>query len=880
MALITALGILATLVLLALAFTLAARTERTISRNVLQRAMARHYADVALNHAAHQTALFQTTSLGAYDFEELFENYLVGFPAEAAPDKPLRSPHCFGSFNDDLSGLSSVRLGRPSVTNWLPQAVWDEATNTWSIWQPIISTNRLGDSTSLTNGRFAYLVVDCSGFLDVHGATSNHAAVLAAAGSDFDAGIDFSLLRDENGTNRYHFLSQPDLNARGAAWGFQTPASNLVACLFDPGPDVTVTNWSDLGENSIGLVGKFNLCPWDDAGLDAHPSCLDLSAKGTPLADWLDVVTNRLAICGYEGDEGLAVAWNLLNFIDRDRIPQAWDSAGEPLDGAWRNAWPVENVPLVNEFVVIEERSETNTVDAIGTWNGPSEETAENRRVLSPEGWTNHFYRVATELWYPFAPQGVEAEDDAGLTVGIYTNAGFFPAVGDFDDETLLAPPDVGGGSAGLLFGGETDPGKDALRSLEFDPADEASCFQVFTNPVPGNAGIGFPVWAAVTNSWEHTVETAEGPVTLPAQAYERVRIFLPLGSGTYPRYIDATTPPVETPYNNTLRPLARVSFGDSSYTNWVDEAPGYGNLPVFDGEAGHRILAIDDPRHNGDSAFWKWEDEDEDGTSDTLGATNRICTAWTAETHYGQGLPLIHFNGRLRSAGDIGHVASTGIWQSVCLADTRLVQCPEAAAAAVFVRGNVLDFFTTASTNRPVYGMMSYGTPWTNVIRAVMADIPVSESRGSTNLVPAIGTENGADLVDWMTDSFLDAREQDVTIDGEEQTIYPTTCGELAYVLGKSDRFREGPSGYGGLDDDELWRPATNRLDDLLKEDFIRGLSERVSFRQRLYVVVLGAQALAPNGRVASDQRAVATIAADLFTGRWRILNWAWLTE
>ena len=901
MALVTVLGILTTLLMLVLAFAFLARSERTAASNALHRAQARHSIDVSLNIALLGAIELQTISQGAVDYDDLLEDY----PSSDSDGHPLRHPLCFGSIAEN-DGDGFVRLGRPAITNWLPQAIWADATNTWSAWRPITSGDRRNGRSDncTTNGRFAYLVIDCSGFLDIHGVTSNHAAILE---EDFPSAPDWDTLRDEDGTNRYAFLSQPDLNARGGAWGFATPSSNLVACLFDPGPNCTVTNWSGLGERTVELVPRHNLCPWDDDDLDAHPSCLDFPGHAISLPDWLDETTNRLVICGYGGEEMLAVAWNLLNFIDRDRVPQAWDGDGNEIAGAWRRDWPVEDVPLVNEMAVLSEISTTNAADAIVTWNGPTgadDPGFANMREwwLAPdEGWTNYAYRTAVELWYPFAPRTVESGDDAGLAVAVYTNAAAMPDFGDFEDEGRF-PHDASGGSAGILFGMDGDPDKDEMRGLLFDPAgdEDGDTFFVSTNPVPDKAGISFPVLVAITNFWV-TTETVAGEggteeeVTTTNWVLEAAVRYLPLGQSEYEAYLGPSNS-VPTNCVNELRMVARVSIGDGSYTNWVDEAPWFdtdladaeGDLPVFDGATNRFCLAVDDPRKNGSAGSWEWVEDDDDDGGDTLGTTNRNCSAWfpgaaggEGDRRYGQGLPLIHFDGRLRSAGDIGFVASTGLWQSVCLADDRWLD-DGSDTGAIFTRGSVLDFFTLSPTNRPVLGMMAYSCPWTNVVRAVMADIPVSESRVSTNLVPAIAADHGEDVVGWMTDCYLEACGQEIETEDGKGRICPTTYGELAYFLSKIDRFREGPAGYGreALDNDGLWLPSTNRLDDVLKEDFLRGLSERASFRQRLYVIVLATQSLAPNGRIQADQRAIATVAADFFTGQWRILNWAWLTE
>ena len=67
--------------------------------------------------------------------------------------------------------------------------------------------------------------------------------------------------------------------------------------------------------------------------------------------------------------------------------------------------------------------------------------------------------------------------------------------------------------------------------------------------------------------------------------------------------------------------------------------------------------------------------------------------------------------------------------------------------------------------------------------------------------------------------------------------------------------------------------------------EDVMRGLIDKVSFRQNIFVVVVAAQTLSPASTdehpiVLADQRAAVTVIRDAFTGRWAIHDWTWLTE
>ncbi len=646
----------------------------------------------------------------------------------------------------------------------------------------------------------AFLIIDCTGFLDVHAISNTHARVLASDVRDPDA---FDPLPDP-AAGGATFISQADLNARGAQWDLDTPASNLVVCIIDPGPEVTITNWSGLGLPSVELVPKYNLLLWTNAMSDVSDRSdqPDRYVQDPPDA-WLEAVTNRLVQAGF--DEPQALAWNLLNFMDADRIPQS-----DHLH-AWQEEYPVEDVPLINEIAVLKV---------------PPAEVA---------GRSNH-YSVAVELWYPFVPGRIDAADAAEVVVGVFTN-----------DPAASRP------TVDAMLDADTRGDFGYARPIDAMECGTATEFAVVSNSLP----VAFPV----------TIVYPAGPdnVVPPPET-----IHLPIGPASYPVYTLESMVPyrVRTDWihvNNEVRVLARVQLNGQ----WVDEAAGYDPadydqpvtpdsriLTVFTNTSS---LSIDDPRRNGRPAAWQRASVEAPGWL-TLGTTNANCNPW--QTRYCQGLPLVHFNGPLRSAGDIGFVANTttSVWESICLADDRSFFTN--SLNAIFTRGSVLDFFTTHTTNAPVRDRMHYGSPWTNVVRAVMADVPFGWT--VTNRVTF-----GPDSVEleWMTASYLESRGI-----MRDANVTPTTLGEMAFGFGLSERYAKGPYAQ--------WDSSRDSLGDDFKEEMIRGLSERISFRQNLFVIIVAGQTLTPAGRVAADQRAVATVAADYFTGQWHILNWHWLTE
>lgn len=795
MALVVTLGILTVLLLLAVAFTVTTRTERFASRNYRDRATARHFVDVAMQLAMDCARGHQRTTVGIFSYADWWS-------AEGAANLSMVSGQCVGGWPSATPATYTDRLFRASAAAWVPNALAAQASNTWSEWQYIIGTNEYQVGTT-TNGRVAFLVIDCTGFLDVHAISNTHARVLTDDVRDPDS---FAPLPDP-ATAGATFISQADLNTRGPTWGLHTPVSNLVACIFDPGPEVTVTNWAALGLPSIDLVPKYNLLLWTNAMSDTSDRS-DQSDRYRldPPRAWLEAVTNRLLLAGFE--EPQAIAWNLLNFMDTDRVPQS--DRAHP----WQEDYPVEDVPLINEIALLEVPS------------------------TAVEGRSNH-YAVAVELWYPFVPGRIDAADAAELVVGVFTN-----------DPAATRP------TIDAMLDADTRGDFGYARPIDAMAYGTATEFAVVSNNLPDEA-IAFPV----------TIVYPAGPFGAPPARIETA--YLPIGPASYPVYTRISDDPdvVETAWihlTNEVRVLARVQLNGQ----WVDEATGYDPadydrpetpesriLPVF-----RRTwsLSIDDPRRNGRPSAWRRDSVDAPGWL-TLGTTNANCNPW--QTRYSQGLPLVHFNGPLRTAGDIGFIANTttSVWESICLADDRNMRL-DADLNAIFVRGSVLDFFTTRATNAPVRNRMHYGSPWTNVVRAVMADVTFGWT---------------APVLDWMTASYLNSRHavQVYTNDFIHGGITPTTLGEMAFGLGLSDLYADGP--------DELsWEPSRGSVGDDIKEEMIRGLAERISFRQNLFVIVVTGQTLTPAGRVAADQRAVVTVAADAFSGQWHVLNWHWLTE
>ena len=100
-----------------------------------------------------------------------------------------------------------------------------------------------------------------------------------------------------------------------------------------------------------------------------------------------------------------------------------------------------------------------------------------------------------------------------------------------------------------------------------------------------------------------------------------------------------------------------------------------------------------------------------------------------------------------------------------------------------------------------------------------------------------------------------------------------PIGVGDLGFGFGASPTFLAAPD-IAGVDDGHWHESRGNDR----KEDLIRGLAERVSFRQHVFVICLAGKTVAPSGRTTALQRAVAIVLRDAYTGRWQVVSWQWL--
>lgn len=862
-ALLVTLGMLAIATMLVFAFVLAARTERIAARQARDRTTARHHLDTALGIVMNYQLPLRLQGINGNHLASA--NGLTGDFDRWAPfgedGARFFLPNLFTSYDSDRAVPTKKGFLDGPATNHFPAALHEEARKCDADWLPIETVDETSREVIGTNALYAFAVVDVSGFLDANEATTNELSWLKEAyGADIEDLAQFLGDRARHAADseeglRGGYRSLRDLVLRNR--GVRQPPEFLIPTSYDPAPDVTITNKTIYADYAYAnhrpeLVPKFDLNSWTNGFAGDLGNSGDLArhyASGTFREGWLREVTNRLAFCGFAAAE--PIAWNLVNFMDADRVPQG------PSTAPWQEDWPVEDVPLVNEIAVAQ--------------------------VPLEFGYTNA-YAAAVELWYPFATNAIAADDGAQLVVAVYTN---WPWTGKAEAWSHFG----GDWTNSVMWPGE-EFGLTFSNKVERMAHGTSTEYVTATQPEPY---VTFPrtIWYL---SDEDTGGKAYGPhggegtwaTIAPASGSEarmwlaRREVNLPLGVQTFTSYVrrdgleDVWDRRVVT-VTNEIRLVARVMVDGQ----WVDEAMSYNpdpGSPFSDPPCAYRKpggFEIDDPRLNGHRGAWTHYEglsytQDEEGnetfTCTLSGTTNSVCRPWH---EYGQGLPVVHYDGPLLRAGDIGYVQEpyttvtgeprTNRWQSICLADGRALAY---RGNFTYSAGSALEFFTVRSaTNTPVRGLVNASTHWPQVVGALAADVRVDYGAGG-RLLPD-------EVIAWVTNFYFEARRPLFEADS-----IPIGVGDLCMAVGSSEVYHNAEElAQEGAED--VWRRFQGNWGNEVKEDILRELAERLTFRQQLYVVILNTRTTTPAMTVSAEQKAAALVLRDAYSGAWRVLGW-----
>ena len=273
-----------------------------------------------------------------------------------------------------------------------------------------------------------------------------------------------------------------------------------------------------------------------------------------------------------------------------------------------------------------------------------------------------------------------------------------------------------------------------------------------------------------------------------------------------------------------------------------------------------------------------------------TFGSTNEMPLSVTAPGV--SELPFIHANAPFRSIGEMGYIPiDLDAKENNKLYRPHLPE-HDTIDFSTRVGAATLDRFTIASTNAPMYGLIQANTTYDRVIRQILDGIPM----GWTNDVSFTGVNDEHAFLLYGTDN----EAAQLTTNWTNTLCRTTDYGYDAYEADNNGR--PGWSSFA----DMLPDLSTNALSHLTLdfaardkgtsedrnyythdyiEDVMRGIIDKVSFRQNIYVVIIAAQTLSPASTdthpvILADQRAAVTVIRDAYTGRWLIHSWVWLTE
>ncbi|MDF7825580.1 hypothetical protein P4B35_16255 [Pontiellaceae bacterium B12227] len=305
-ALVIALGFLALLTVMIVAFMLQSRSERLAGRAYLNNAQAKQMLHTALARA----------------MEDIDTTFGSNYPAYTALGSTGNSGLSIAGSIDFSTELDFLPLGKPDISNEFTAAV--NAAD----WE-----NILVDGTNV--GRMAYVIVNTSGLLDANAiGARDGAATLVGRGSGISPAEiqltpdilpelnESALLVDADGA-----LSSTDNPNLAFVYNRDTAWQR-----FETLRDLKVLNGTDYGSVLSGGISSFNV-------FSHYPETTDL--QGLELTETLDEIQfSRVLMenCGFNADEAQNIVDNYFDYIDPDSIPR--DLTGSS----------PEAVPMLNEI--------------------------------------------------------------------------------------------------------------------------------------------------------------------------------------------------------------------------------------------------------------------------------------------------------------------------------------------------------------------------------------------------------------------------------------------------------------------------------------------------------------------------------------------------
>ncbi|MGD9873068.1 MAG: hypothetical protein AB7T27_02245 [Kiritimatiellia bacterium] len=430
-ALIMVLGVLTLLTLMAVSFAITMRTERLAAENYVYVVKARHL----LNEALAQ-ALFET------------DDYLGGADPMMYPDFSKSGPPLTNVFVSVGGSEGPKDFLYGEVESFVPLSVWDEtvsAANTHVKW------NNIEDpSTGDVIGRFAYMVLNCSGLLD-----ANYAGGLTHTNGMDPREISLNGIA---GVTENTFL-----DARENTW-----------LRYESLPELT---FSDDGINDATMDGLF-IYSWFPEGMHFRsglaPTTSLVMINNTNMPDYKSKVLAAFEASGIPNPEG--VYENLVDYMDEDDFPQDPDS------------FCTEAIPMINE-VVFSNRFKRLTVSNY-TWDATlSIETWQPFPDNSPDCVIQpavEFQVYPATAGQPGGTIGAQSYQQNGFSFRIHTfNLSQVPGVAADMPQVIRASIGVTNYSGGVIVDRLPSPFR-----FEYDfrkvPPDGSSTYSVTNLPING----------------------------------------------------------------------------------------------------------------------------------------------------------------------------------------------------------------------------------------------------------------------------------------------------------------------------------------------------------------------------------------------------------
>ena len=550
-------------------------------------------------------------------------------------------------------------------------------------------------TNNIPRGKVSYVVVNTSGLIDVNEASgsnrlySTHINEIDVSGTPEFIGSLNTFVNDRDTHKRYETLDElSKLNAAisepvGAVGGvssFNTFSFDLNRDVFFMKDKVTEPFTGDWWLNidldrpvpTIGrrdaeqyLHPKFNLNsitnyldPNTAGKLDRYTNKKDFEDNYyTPLFNILDHILP-------DQERPDDVAWNIINYLDEDRIPQRAGS-----DQPWTHTEGGEPIPMINEIVVREYNiGEQTEMLCMGADDLSNVENIQNPERGSP------YYVFSIELWYPYAPVKVSHNDNFSFQLAIFDQE-VSTSLGIMDNHAAIQQMKLDVSINDMEFGTDTE-------FLVFDRT-----FGFHTNGSPGLVRLadtenGFWFIARVSQ------QTKFGLIPVD----EAIRTSFHI---TRPRVYQVNDP---------------RSNGQIKYWRFNEEEKVTENLTFSNG--------MDWDPSRGDSL-------ESMNVTPPQNIRNRgsqpVCDPWS---HRGQGLPIYATNGVMRNIGELGHIFRSNLdgeedaphlwyWRTL-----NLMHQDEGA--------QLLDLLTVRGHSQPSAGLFCINSRQTESIRALFHKLKI----------------------------------------------------------------------------------------------------------------------------------------------------------